>query len=207
MSENVKEILRTVLSSKTDDLANKADDADVSNKADDADGQAKDGDDVTVRQQADADAASKEGGGDAYSQGEDEMILSGKRPALPEHPVIDENGNLTDYGRWYYERPAWKNKTIEDVWSSAQDADARVYDRQSKQEITWDRSKPRGEQWQMGHKPGYEFSKHQQSAAERGIEIKQFREEYNTSAHVEPELPKSNMSHKGEAPKGIYYGF
>ena len=75
------------LSSKTDDLANKADDSDISNKTDDADGQAKDGDDVTVRQQADADAASKEGGGDAYENGD---IGNNKVGALGESSIVAE---------------------------------------------------------------------------------------------------------------------
>lgn len=59
----------------------------------------------------------------------------------------------------------------------------------------------------MGHKEGYEFTKHQYSAAQRGIGIDQFREEYNYVEHIEPELPKSNLSHKGEAPKDVYHGF
>lgn len=35
------------------------------------------------------------------------------------------------------------------------------------------------EPWDMGHKPGHEFRKHQQSADDRKITRKQFLDEYN----------------------------
>ena len=132
---------------------------------------------------------------------------SGKRPVKPLEEVINSTGELTEYGKWYYERPTWKTKTIHDVWESAKvEEKNKVIDRVSGKEITWEKVKPRGEQWHMGHKYGYEFSKLQKSAAKREISIKQFREEYNTSVHIEPELPSSNLGHKGEAPKNIYFG-
>ena len=146
-------------------------------------------------------------GGKEADAFEDPPKFSGKRPAKPEQPVIDADGNLTDYGKWYYERPSWRAKTIDDTWNNAKNSEGKVIDRQSQSEITWDKTKPRGEQWHMGHKEGYEFAKHQRSAAQRGIGVDKFRKEYNHAAHVEPELPKSNLSHKGEAPKDVYYGF
>ena len=54
--------------------------------------------------------------------------------------------------------------------------------------------------WDMGHKPGYEFSKHQKSAQERGITREQFLNEHNDPSHYRPELPSSNRNHNGEAP-------
>jgi len=138
---------------------------------------------------------------------EDPPKFSGKRPAKPEQATIDADGNLTEYGKWYYDRPSWRAKTIDDTWNSAKNSEGKVIDRQSQSEITWDKTKPRGEQWHMGHKEGYEFAKHQRSAGQRGIGVDEFRKEYNHAAHVEPELPKSNLSHKGEAPKDVYYGF
>jgi len=143
--------------------------------------------------------------GKAYEKGK----FSGKRPSKPEQPVVDAEGRLTDYGKWYYERPAWKTKTVNDTWANAKktSGNGKVIDPLSEKEITWNKDQPRGDQWHMGHKEGYEFAKHQQSAAERGIGVKEFRNEYNTSEHIQPELPQSNLSHKGEAPKDIYYGF
>ncbi|WP_318260964.1 GH-E family nuclease [Selenomonas sp. WCT3] len=63
-----------------------------------------------------------------------------------------------------------------------------------------------GKSWDVGHKPGYEFWKHQQSAAERGISRKQFLNEYNNPNHYRPELPSSNRCHKMEESSGIYLG-
>ncbi|MNV99865.1 Ribonuclease YqcG [compost metagenome] len=60
--------------------------------------------------------------------------------------------------------------------------------------------------WDMGHNPGYEFRKHQISAAERGITRKQFLDEHNNYNHYRPELPSSNRSHSGEDPSDLYFG-
>lgn len=60
--------------------------------------------------------------------------------------------------------------------------------------------------WDMGHKPGYEFRKHQKSARERGISRKQFLNEYNNPNHYRPELPSSNRSHKLEDGSNLYLG-
>jgi len=57
-----------------------------------------------------------------------------------------------------------------------------------------------------GHKPGYEFWKHQESAQGRGISREQFINEYSNAAHYRPELPSSNQSHRLEAPDDLYYG-
>lgn len=132
---------------------------------------------------------------------------SGKRPDKPIEETIDINGEITEYGKWYYERPSWKPKTVNDVWGNAKKkGDGIVIDKLSDKEITWDKSIARGDQWHMGHKYGYEFRKHQLSSAKRKISIKQFREEYNTAEFVDPELPASNLGHKGEAPDNIYFG-
>ena len=61
------------------------------------------------------------------------------------------------------------------------------------------------EPWDMGHKPGHEFRKHQQSAADRKITRKQFLDEYNNPNSYRPELPKSNRSHIGEDKTDFYF--
>lgn len=60
--------------------------------------------------------------------------------------------------------------------------------------------------WDMGHKPGYEFRKHQESAKSRGIDRAQFLNEYNDPSHYRPELPSSNRSHRGEDMTDSYFG-
>jgi Domain of unknown function (DUF4150)/HNH/ENDO VII superfamily nuclease with conserved GHE residues len=99
-----------------------------------------------------------------------------------------------------YSRPGFRKKTKEDVWNNAKDKDGKVRDPKTGKEI-----KP-GEKWDMGHKDGYEFAKHQESAQARGISREQFINEYNNPSHYRPELPISNQSHSLEAPPNIYYG-
>ncbi|MEI2417236.1 PAAR-like domain-containing protein [Orrella sp. JC864] len=62
------------------------------------------------------------------------------------------------------------------------------------------------EPWDMGHKPGYEHRKHVDSAKRRGIDRKQFLDEYNDPSHYRPELPRSNRSHQGELKTDDYFG-
>ncbi len=172
----------------------------------------KDGDVITKgkskadQKKAEKEAAEKEAAEEKSSSDVPPEKMKGKRPSKPMYPVTDKDGNLTEYGKWYYDRPAWRKDTITDTWENAKDSEGKVWDRVSKKEITWSDDKTRGEQWHMGHKEGHEFRKHQKSAAKRGIGVNQFRDEYNNAKHIEPELPSSNLSHKGEAKDDVYFG-
>jgi hypothetical protein len=130
--------------------------------------------------------------------------FSGDRPASPAEPVIDPNtGELTPYGRWYYERPSgFRNGVRDRVWQDAQNSsiDGKVRDPLTGQEM--DPNQP----WDMGHRYGFEFRKHQASAARRGISRDQFINEHNDPSHFRPEIPSSNQGHAGEAPDGVYHG-
>lgn len=100
-----------------------------------------------------------------------------------------------------YSRPSGFRKGVRDkVWDNAKNANGDVIDPVTKRVM--DKSEP----WDMGHKPGYEFRKHQQSAENRGISRKQFLDEYNNPEHYRPELPSSNRSHKGEDITNNYFG-
>ena len=101
-----------------------------------------------------------------------------------------------------YARPSGFRAGVRDaVWEGAVEAaTGRVRDPVSGRFMS--RDKP----WDMGHKPGLEFRKHQASAAERGIDRAQFLDEYNNAAHYRPELPSSNRSHRGENMTGDYFG-
>ncbi|MFZ2899302.1 MAG: DUF4157 domain-containing protein [Saprospiraceae bacterium] len=132
-----------------------------------------------------------------------ESELSGRRPSVPERPVLDTNGNLTEYGKWYYERPSgFRNGIRERVWrnAEAESIDGIVRDPLTGQELS------PTDPWQMGHRYGYEFRKHQLSASRRGISRREFLNEHNNPNHYQPELPESNWSHQGEAPDNVYYG-
>jgi hypothetical protein len=64
-----------------------------------------------------------------------------------------------------------------------------------------------GDPWVMGHKPKYEFWKHQRSAAERGISREQFLNEYNDAKNLRPETKKDNESHLYEDRTDAYFGY
>ncbi len=100
-----------------------------------------------------------------------------------------------------FSRPTYYRKGVRDqVFDSAKDSQGLVRD-----PLTGDVIDP-DEPWDMGHKPGYEFRKHQKSAAERGISRKEFLDEYNNPDDFQPELPSSNRSHKGELLDDTYFG-
>jgi hypothetical protein len=129
--------------------------------------------------------------------------FSGERPPRPEQTTLDEEGNLTDYGRWYYERPSGYHAGVRDkVWAKAVEnaPGGVVHDPISGDVIEKDSP------WEMGHKPGFEFWKHRQASARRGISRTDFINEYNFVEDYRPETKASNSSHKGEAPDNVYIG-
>jgi hypothetical protein len=100
-----------------------------------------------------------------------------------------------------YERPSGFRKGVRDsVWDSAKDIKGKVKD-----PLTG-KTMDKNEAWDMGHKPGHEFRKHQQSAQDRNINRKQFLDEYNNPDSYRPELPSSNRSHAGEDVTDNYFG-
>jgi predicted ribonuclease toxin of YeeF-YezG toxin-antitoxin module len=100
-----------------------------------------------------------------------------------------------------YSRPKGFRKGVRDkVWDAAKGKDGKVRDPVSKKTMK------KSEDWDMGHKPGYEFRKHAQSAQTRGISRKQFLTEHNDPTHFRPELPSSNRSHQGEDKTTKYKG-
>lgn len=115
-----------------------------------------------------------------------------------ENREIFGNNRENDAGK--YDRPTNYREGIRDqVWENAKDEHGRVRDPITGKYMSKDQP------WDMGHKPGYEFSKHQESAKERQISRKQFLDEHNNPDHYRPELPSSNRSHKGESKTENYY--
>ncbi|UAJ12724.1 GH-E family nuclease [Glacieibacterium megasporae] len=100
-----------------------------------------------------------------------------------------------------YARPSgFRTGVRDEVWNSAKTTDGTVIDPVSSKPMDPD------DPWDMGHKPGYEFRKHQVSAADRGISRQQFLDEYNNPDHYRPELPSSNRGHSGEDDTDTYLG-
>ncbi|GIG92043.1 HNH/ENDO VII family nuclease [Plantactinospora endophytica] len=100
-----------------------------------------------------------------------------------------------------YRRPKNFRRGVRDkVWQANKGPDGKVRDPLTGRVIRrWTR-------WDMGHKPGYEFRKHQASARLRRISRKQFLDEHNDPAHYRPELPSSNRGHAGEDLTDDYLG-
>lgn len=114
---------------------------------------------------------------------------------------VREEGKLEEYDD-IYTRPGFRVEMRPAVWEKAvkSSSDGRVRDPLTNKTIN------RDDEWDMGHKPGYEFRKHQESARERGISREQFLDEFNNPEHFRPELPLSNRSHKLELLDDIYFG-
>ena len=100
-----------------------------------------------------------------------------------------------------YSRPSGYRRGLRDlVWEMAKGKDGKVRDPLTKKIMR------KSDPWDMGHKPGYEFRKHQASAAKRGISRKQFLDEHNVAKKYRPERPSSNRSHAGENLSSEYLG-
>ena len=107
---------------------------------------------------------------------------------------------LSDSEKKFYKRPSgYRKNAKETVWDKAKDEQGVVKDPITKKVMDIE------EPWDMGHKPGHEFRKHQQSAADRKITRKQFLDEYNNPNSYRPELPESNRSHIGEDKTDFYF--
>ena len=109
---------------------------------------------------------------------------------------IEQPKKNTDYSRPTHWPAGFKDK----VWEKAKDAHGRVRDPVTGRYMSKDQA------WDVGHKPGYEFKKHQESAEKRGIDRETFLKEYFNPDHFRPELPSSNRSHKGENKTNEYFG-
>ncbi|WP_423212672.1 HNH/ENDO VII family nuclease [Priestia megaterium] len=124
-----------------------------------------------------------------------------EKPVVKEVEKVQEVTNGTVKNDKTYSRPSGYRKGVRDeAWEKAKGADGKVRDPENGNVMN------KEEPWDMGHKPGYEFRKHQKSAQERGISRKQFLDEHNNPDHYRPELPSTNRSHKGEDLTDNYFG-
>lgn len=97
-------------------------------------------------------------------------------------------------------RPSYKKGQVDAVWEAAKDEDGKVYDPNTGAELTWDRSKLRRGQWDMGHKPGKEFRKTKKDYMDGKITEDEFVKECRNPDNYQPEDCSANRSHRFEAP-------
>ena len=95
-------------------------------------------------------------------------------------------------------RPPYGKNQVNEVWENAKDPiTGKVYD-PSGVEITWDKTKSRNGQWDMGHIPGEKYSEMHQLYIDDVISKDEFLEWYRNPKNYRPELPGTNRSHKYE---------
>ena len=95
-------------------------------------------------------------------------------------------------------RPSYGKNQVNEVWENAKDPiTGKVYD-PSGVEITWDKTKSRNGQWDMGHIPGEKYSEMHQLYMDDVISKDDFLEWYRNPKNYRPELPGTNRSHKYE---------
>ena len=95
-------------------------------------------------------------------------------------------------------RPSYGKNQVNEVWENAKDPiTGKVYD-PSGVEITWDKTKPRNGQWDMGHIPSEKYSEMHQLYMDDVISKDEFLEWYRNPRNYRPELPSTNRSHKYE---------
>lgn len=95
-------------------------------------------------------------------------------------------------------RPSYAPGQVDQVWENAKDEDGIVRDPNTGKILTWDKSKPRTSQWDMGHKPGKEYHKLHKDYVEGKISKEEYIRKCQDPENYHPEDPSSNRSHKYE---------
>ncbi|SMO77407.1 HNH/ENDO VII superfamily nuclease with conserved GHE residues [Chryseobacterium rhizoplanae] len=94
-------------------------------------------------------------------------------------------------------RPSYAKGQVDEVWESAKKDDGKVYDPNTKEELTWDKAiKPRP--WDMGHLPGHEYRTLHEKYMSGKITKEEFLREYKNAKNYQPESKSANRSHKYE---------
>jgi hypothetical protein len=113
-----------------------------------------------------------------------------------------KNGEII---RWTQERvrlmnnrPRYDEGVVDQVWEQAKGPDGKVRDPHTNEELSWDKSKSRFDQWHMGHKPGQEYAKLVDRFVNGEITYEEFLKEYNNPKNYWPEHPRENLSHQHE---------
>lgn len=120
-------------------------------------------------------------------------ILKGSTGSVEE--VIESGSGSKPYTN---SRPSYGKNQVNEVWENAKDPiTGKVYD-PSGVEITWDKTKPRNGQWDMGHIPSEKYSEMHQLYMDDVISKDEFLEWYRNPRNYRPELPSTNRSHKYE---------
>lgn len=88
-------------------------------------------------------------------------------------------------------RPSYRSRLVEEVWTNAQDSKGRVFDPNIKprKELFWDKTKNRFDQWHMGHRKKHKYSDLVDQYIDGFKTYEQFLDDYNTAKNYYPEDP------------------
>ena len=112
----------------------------------------------------------------------------------------DESSNAVAKKKPYSKsRPKYGKGQVEEVWENAKDVDGNVYDPNTGELLTWDKSKNRNGQWDMGHKQNNEYRKLHKDYMDEKLSKEEFLKEYRDPKNYQPESPGANRSRKFEA--------
>ncbi len=95
-------------------------------------------------------------------------------------------------------RPKQRKSTIEKVWAANVIEGLGMVLDPSGVYITWDRTKPRNGQWDLGHKPGQKYSDWHKKYMNDEITEAEFLEWYHNPDNYRVESPSTNRSHRYE---------
>jgi hypothetical protein len=97
-------------------------------------------------------------------------------------------------------RPKYGKGQVEAVWNNAKNEEGKVLDPNTQEELTWDQTKPRSGQWDMGHISGQEYRKLHQKYMSGEIDLQEFLKQYRDPNNYRPESISANRSHAFEEP-------
>jgi HNH/ENDO VII superfamily nuclease with conserved GHE residues len=99
-------------------------------------------------------------------------------------------------------RPKYAEGQVDEVWEQARrdSPDGVVRDPNTGEALSWDKSKSRAGQWDMGHLPGQEYRNLHSRYMSGEISLDEFLAEYRNPANYKPESVSGNRSHRYEGP-------
>ncbi|MBR5473063.1 MAG: HNH/ENDO VII family nuclease, partial [Clostridia bacterium] len=102
-----------------------------------------------------------------------------------------------DKRRYLRHRPSYVKDQVEAVYEMAKDLIGKVFD-PSGVELSWDPTKPRNGQWDMGHIPGQRYAVVHAKYVLGMMTTEEFLQWYRDPKNYRPELPSTNRGHKHE---------
>jgi hypothetical protein len=108
--------------------------------------------------------------------------------------IVAVDGAADNAKPYLKSRPSYGKNQIEDVWNNHVNPITGASLDPSGNTIKWDKTKPRGGQWDMGHIPGQKYSDMHKKYIDGEISLEDFLNWYRDPQNYRPELPSTNRS-------------